>query len=200
MDQNISGVILAGGTNRRFHGITKANLIINGKSIISRIVDTFSNIFDEIIIVTNTPEEFSFLSNLIIVNDLLSEAGPLGGIHAALKASSKDAVFVVGGDMPLIDKGLITNQIDFYNSGKYDIVVPRVNDLIEPLHSIYNSTLVNTLEEYLKSGRDYAVRDFFGMVNVCYMPLELTELTKNAFININSSSDILYVGKILGKE
>ena len=58
MINNISGVILAGGANKRFNGIIKAKIIIDGNTIISRIIEIFSEIFDEIIIVTNTPEEF----------------------------------------------------------------------------------------------------------------------------------------------
>jgi len=40
--RNISGVILAGGENKRFAGVNKSNLIIEGASIISRIVNIIS--------------------------------------------------------------------------------------------------------------------------------------------------------------
>jgi molybdopterin-guanine dinucleotide biosynthesis protein A len=53
MVHNISGVILAGGSNKRFTGMTKANIVIGGKTIISRIMEIIRDIFDEIIIVTN---------------------------------------------------------------------------------------------------------------------------------------------------
>jgi molybdopterin-guanine dinucleotide biosynthesis protein A len=56
MGNRISGVILAGGSNKRFGGITKANVVIDGETIISRIISTISDLFDEIIIVTNKPE------------------------------------------------------------------------------------------------------------------------------------------------
>ena len=54
MVHNIAGVILAGGAGKRFSGITKAKIAVEGKTIISRILETFSDIFDEKIIVTNT--------------------------------------------------------------------------------------------------------------------------------------------------
>jgi molybdopterin-guanine dinucleotide biosynthesis protein A len=197
MINNISGVILAGGVSRRFKGVTKSNIIINGKTIISRIVDTLSDIFDEIIIVTNTPEEFTEYCNFKIVGDQFLRAGPLGGIHAAFKASSKEALFVVAGDMPLLDKKFIISQIDYYNRNMCDVLIPRINQNIEPLHAIYNISLIKTLEEYLSGDNDYAVRKFFKMVNVRYLQLEESEETKNAFTNINSPSDILMVEKIL---
>jgi molybdenum cofactor guanylyltransferase len=195
---NISGVILAGGANKRFNNITKANILVGGKPIISRITDTLKDLFDEIIIVTNTPEKFEIPGNYKIVSDQFVKAGPLGGIHAALKVSTKEAVFVFAGDMPLINKKIIVRQIDYYNSHKCDILVPRVKSFIEPLHAIYSLSLFKILEKYLTGGRDKAVRSFFKVVDVKYMQLEDSEEVSNTFININYPDDIPIVEKILG--
>ena len=115
MAGNISGVILAGGENRRFNGLPKSKIVIDGKTIIARILDTINEIFDEIIIVTNSPEEYKEYSNCKIVSDHFLKAGPLGGIHAALKGTSNEAIFVFAGDMPLLDKKLIISQINYFN-------------------------------------------------------------------------------------
>lgn len=197
MVSNISGVILAGGANTRFKGDIKSKLVIGGIPIIERIIDTIRDIFDEIIIVTNNPEEFSGYVSYKITGDHFLKAGPLGGIHAALKASGKEAVFVFAGDMPLLDNKLIKKQIEIYNSGTYKILVPRINGNIEPLHSIYNNSLRKTLEEYLESTMDFAVRDFFSLLKINYMDLEESQETKKAFININQPSDVLIVNQIL---
>ena len=198
MAHNISGVILAGGVNKRFNGTTKANIVIKGKTIISRIIHTIRDIFDEIIIVTNTPEEFKEYNYFELIGDQFVNAGPLGGIHAAMKKSSKDALFVFAGDMPLLEKRFIIRQIDFYNSCKCDILVPRIYEYIEPLHAIYNISLIKVLEEYLTGDHDIAVREFFKGVDVSYLQLEDSVETKNAFSNVNSPSDISIVEKILG--
>jgi molybdopterin-guanine dinucleotide biosynthesis protein A len=91
MIPGISGVILAGGNSKRFNGIVKAKIIIEGKTIISRIIETIENIFDEIIVVTNTPKEFQEYTGCKIIGDQFLNKGPLGGIHAALKKSKKEA-------------------------------------------------------------------------------------------------------------
>ncbi len=198
MISNISGVILAGGTNRRLNGITKANIIIDGKTIISRIIDTITDIFGEIIIVTNTPEEFKKYSGCKLVSDQFIKVGPLGGIHSALKASSNDVIFVFAGDMPLLNKDLIISQIDYYSNHKCDILIPRIDKYIEPLHSIYNKTITENLEEYLKGKNNFAVHEFFKRADVFYQQLEGTKETKDAFININTPADITEVKSILG--
>jgi molybdopterin-guanine dinucleotide biosynthesis protein A len=81
MAHNISGVILAGGASKRFNDIIKTKIVIDGKTIISRIIETIDDIFDEIIIVTNTPDEFKEYANCRIIGDQFLNKGPLGGIH-----------------------------------------------------------------------------------------------------------------------
>jgi len=190
MVNRISGVILAGGSNKRFGGINKANVVIDGKTIISRIISTISDLFDEIIIVTNKPEEFQEFIQYKIVKDQYLNAGPLGGIHAALKASSEDAIFVFAGDMPFLDKEIITNQINEFNKTKYDVLIPAIDQFIEPLHAIYRNSVLNDLERFLSEGKSRAVRDFLSEENVGYLQIPNTEKTELAFSNINSPSDL----------
>jgi molybdenum cofactor guanylyltransferase len=194
--KSISGVILAGGTNKRFNGRTKAKIVIDGSTIISRITDTIEDIFEEIIIVTNTPEEFEEYQKFKIVSDEFLHSGPLGGIHAAFKATSKEALFVFAGDMPFLSKELILNQIEFYKNHKCDILIPMIKENIEPLHGIYNLSVTGILEEYLKAEHNKAVREFFKLVNIGYLQLKDSEEIRRAFININSPSDINFTNFI----
>jgi molybdopterin-guanine dinucleotide biosynthesis protein A len=200
MISNISCVILAGGASSRFNGVIKSNILIGGKTIISRIAEIVSDIFSEIIIVTNTPEQFEDYTNFKITGDQFLNAGPLGGIHAGLNASSKEAVFVFAGDMPLLDKGIIIRQIEYFKSCKCEILLPRISAFIEPLHSICNSSVKVKLENYLKSKHEKAVRDFFKQSDVRYMELEDTPAVRNIFTNINSPSDISLAEKIFGTD
>ncbi|MFO8113010.1 MAG: NTP transferase domain-containing protein, partial [Desulfosalsimonadaceae bacterium] len=55
MDISCSGVILAGGLSSRFQGRNKAFFELNGRRVIDPIVEAFQSIFDDILIVTNTP-------------------------------------------------------------------------------------------------------------------------------------------------
>jgi molybdopterin-guanine dinucleotide biosynthesis protein A len=186
----ISGVILAGGVNKRFSGLTKSNIVIDGKKIITRITDTLKDIFNEIIIVTNNPDEFKEFSNYRIIPDQYLNVGPLGGIHAALKSSSNETVFIFAGDMPLLDKEIIIRQIEYYKTHKCDILIPRINSNIEPLHAIYNISVISVLEKYLSMNHDYAVREFFKNVNVGIMEMDDSDDISKAFTNINTPDDI----------
>jgi molybdopterin-guanine dinucleotide biosynthesis protein A len=190
MECGISGVILAGGANKRFGGITKSNIIINGETIISRIIGNISDLFEEIIIVTNNPSEFPEFAKYKIVEDQYLKAGPLGGIHAALKSSKQDAIFVFAGDMPFLKKEIIAEQIRQFRLKEYDILIPKIGRFIEPLHSIYRVSVLSDLERFMTRGKNRSVRDFISEMNVNYMQIQESEENKRAFTNINSPSDI----------
>ena len=125
-----------------------------------------------------------------MVEDQYLNAGPLGGIHAALKASSEDAILVFAGDMPFLDKEIISDQINEFSKRQHDVLIPVVDQFIEPLHAIYRKSELNHLERFLVEGKSRAVRDFLGEVNVGYLQITKNEKTKIAFANINSPSDL----------
>jgi molybdopterin-guanine dinucleotide biosynthesis protein A len=192
MYNNISGVVLAGGANKRFGGITKSNMVLNGKTIIARITETLSEVFSELILVTNTPDEFAEYTQCRIISDVYREAGPLGGIHAALKAASGEAIFVFAGDMPYLNSKLIIQQTDLFQENESDALVPRIKQNIEPLHSVYSRKIISSLEEYLNCKHNVAVREFLRNIDVRYLKIEDSEESKKAFTNINSPSDMVF--------
>ena len=190
METVISGVILAGGANKRFGGITKATIIVDGEKIITRMIGTIRDLFEEIIIVTNTLKEFQEFSECKIIEDQYQKAGPLGGIHAALKSTSSDSIFVFAGDMPFLDKKIIVDQIEEFNRNNYDVLIPRVGELIEPLHAIYRKSVLEDLERFLSDANNRAVRNFLSELNAGYLQIRETEASIKAFTNINLPSDI----------
>jgi molybdopterin-guanine dinucleotide biosynthesis protein A len=195
--KKFSGVILAGGANSRFGGKTKSNMMIGGISIIDRMIITLNEVFKEIIIVTNSPDEFQDLKKYKLVSDEYKKVGPLGGIHAAMNVSSNPAIFVFGGDMPFITKDLIVRQIEYFNNSNCDVLIPRMDSYDEPLHAIYSLSTFIKLDYYLLMAQDYAIKDFLNKVEVNYMHLNETPANRRIFTNINNPSDLSVADKIL---
>ena len=193
MEKEISGVILAGGAGKRFGSTIKSKILIDGKTIIGRMTEVLEDIFDEIMIVTNTPLEFEEFQKYKIVRDKFIKAGPLGGIHAAMEASSKDAVFVFAGDMPFISRQVIADQIKAYNNEEFEALVPQIRSNIEPLHAIYNISVTESLIDFLTVKDNFAVRDFLKNLNVNFMQMKDTEEIRLAFTNINSPGDLSFL-------
>ncbi len=190
-DQNkISAVILAGGANTRFNGKTKANIQISGVRIIARTIKVLHEIFDDIIIVTNTPEDFKGYNHFTIVPDEIKKVGPLGGIHAAMRVAKNNSVFVFASDMPCISGSLIRKHIEFYNKRVCDAAIPRIREDKEPLHSIYNKGIFTDLDKFLRGTNKYSIENFLKNLIVRYNNLEDTEQNRKAFLNINSPQDL----------
>lgn len=186
----ISAAILAGGANKRFNGKTKANIQISGVRIITRTVKILHEIFDDIIIVTNTPDEFKGFNTFTIVPDEIKNVGPLGGIQAALKVAKNDALFVFASDMPCISSELVREHIDFYNRRRCDAAIPRINDFKEPLHAIYHKKIEPQLTQFLSTAQKYSIENFIANLDVRYHNLEDTEINRRSFKNINTPQDL----------
>ena len=80
--------------------------------------------------------------------------------------------------MPCLEKELILRQIEFFEKNNCDAVIPVIGQDIEPLHGIYNKSVIGLLEEYLKSDNNNSIRDFFKEINICYFPVEDSEKSK----------------------
>ncbi|MGQ9693611.1 MAG: molybdenum cofactor guanylyltransferase [Thermodesulfobacteriota bacterium] len=184
----ITGIILAGGKNLRM-GENKAFLEINGQRIIDRTRRLFQELFAEVILVTNSP--FAYLDlNLRMVADLLPERGALGGIFTGLFYSSFSHAFVAACDMPFLNKELISYLISL--AGKYDIVIPKTEDGLQPLHAIYSQKCLPHMENLLRQG-NLKIIDFFHLVKmreVLTNELITFDPLQKSFFNVNTPEDL----------
>ena len=74
-----TAIILAGGKSTRM-GFDKQFLELNKKRLIDIIINKLKEEFEEIIIVTNKPEEYRKYTQKIL-SDKIKDVGPLGGIY-----------------------------------------------------------------------------------------------------------------------
>lgn len=183
-------MILAGGQAKRYGGINKTGIIIEGKTIIERISDVIAGFFDELILVTNDPSGFGSLHNFIVTSDIYPGIGPLAGIHSGLKSCSGDAVFIFAGDMPFPNEKLISSMLTTYKQQGCDILLPRAGNRLEPLHGIYSKKILLVLETFIEKGGSRAVRDFIQNVRHCIFEVEDTPANRIAFTNLNSPGDL----------
>lgn len=190
MISSISAAILSGGEGKRFKGKPKTELTVGGRMIILRMLDVIGDIFDEIIIVSNSGENYSDVEKCKIIGDIFPGSGPLGGIHAAMKESEKEALFIFAGDMPFLNKDLIIKQIEEFSGNDSPAMVPVLNDLAEPLHAIYRSSLADEIEKILQEPGKHSVRDLIDKINAGFMIIPDSPEMKMSFFNINDPSDL----------
>jgi molybdopterin-guanine dinucleotide biosynthesis protein A len=115
--------------------------------------------------------------------------GALGGIHAALRASGSEKVFVVACDMPHLSPDLIRHLCSQAEGA--DVVIPEGVGGLEPLHAVYRKGVLPAVEDALRNGQCRVV-SFFDRVRVRRVPLaevERIDPGMNAFRNINTPEE-----------
>lgn len=147
--EGVTGVILAGGASSRM-GSNKALLEVGGTPIISRIYLVLVNLFQEVIIVTNSPLDYDFI-HCRKVPDIYLGYGSIAGLHSALAHSSNDYSFVTACDMPFIDPIIVRYLCDAEKM-RYDAVIPCSQVGLEPLHAVYSSACKDIFENAIQNG------------------------------------------------
>jgi len=187
-----TGIILSGGKNIRM-GVNKAFLKIGQRTIIERTVKLFNQLFEQVILVTNDPLDYSHL-NLEIVVDLFPKGGALIGIYTGLFYASHSPCFIAACDMPFLNAAVIDYMLGLGEN--YDVVIPSLEDGYHPVHALYSRRCINHIEHLIEA-KNYKITDFFEKVRVREVrPAEIKPLNPamDSFININTPEDLKQIG------
>jgi len=185
----VTGVIQAGGRSERMGGRPKALIELGGRPIIERVLAALAPTFDDVLVVTNTPELYAYLG-LPMVGDVYPDHGSLGGIYSGLKAAAGQAAFTVACDMPFLHPDVV--KLVASRAGEGDVVIPRVGVQFETMHAAYDKTCLPYIAERLAAGR-LKIVDFFARVRV----VEIAEADvaryrdpRVAFMNVNTPDEL----------
>lgn len=189
---DISCIVLAGGKSTRL-GRDKIVEIIGSQSLLQRVMSRLSSFNCDIILVTAKGQslpQFTDYPKLEVVADIYPGKGSLGGIYTGLTVSESFHNLVVAGDMPFLNRALLTYMMQL--SVDFDVVIPRVGNEVEPLHAVYSKGCLTPIE-YLFKQDNLKIIDFFPSVRVRYVEAE--EIDKFdpkhlSFFNINTEKDL----------
>lgn len=185
---DVTGVILAGGKSRRF-GKNKALVEIDGIPLIGRVVSVMQSVFQHIVLITNTPDEYSYLK-LPMYEDIIKGLGPLGGIFTALMTITNEAAFFVACDMPSLNRELIHHMVKV--RADFDAVVPSIHGNVEALHALYCKRCLPAIRRLVDS-REYQVFRFFPDVSVRYLDdneIRCFDPELRSFFNVNRPQEL----------
>ena len=180
----ISGAILAGGLNNRM-GQDKANIHINGSTLIDKAEAVLRGLCDDVFIAGNRP-------------DLQKEDRPffddsfpscsLTGLHNAIKNAQNDWVCVLPCDLPYPSAHLLESLLSHRSA--VQAVVPRLDKRIEPLIACYHKDCLPVIESQLQSGQN-RVLDLFPLLKTRFIGTDLLPPGwRKAVLNINSQQDL----------
>ncbi len=188
----IGCIVLAGGKGLRL-GRDKALETVDGQSLLHRVVTQLSSFSSEIIIVTAKGKSLpQFVDNprFRIVADAYPGRGALVGLATGLAASRAHYNLAVACDMPFLNKALLRYMLEL--TAGFDLVVPRLADMLEPLHAVYARSCLAPMERLLEQ-KDMKINALFELLKVRYVEAEEVDRFDPrhlSFFNVNTGADL----------
>lgn len=206
MYKDISGIILSGGKSSRM-GKNKSLMMINGESVISRLIRLMSNLFEKVIIISNEPELYNF-QGIDVYPDIYSNVGPLAGIHSGLVNSLTEKNFIISCDLPLMNSRMITSIVNFHSESL--ITVPKADGFLQQLCGLYSKDVIPYIERIISIDLNQENRDSSQTKRKCKIhnliesvpstiieDIEVLEgFQENIFFNMNKPEDFEYIIKL----
>ena len=185
-----TGVILSGGLATRYDGTEKALLRVGGIRLLDRIYNIYSALFEEIILVTNTPQKY-LAWDLLIVPDLFPIRSSLTGIHAGLFFMTNPFAFISACDTPFLKKEVIETVIGKIESD-IDIVIPETSAGLEPLCAAYSRRCLEPAQQHLEQEKLKVIKAFrkSRIKTVSEKVLRKQDPDLLSFFNVNTSDDL----------
>ena len=190
-NNNILGIVLAGGRSQRF-GEDKSQVKLDGKILIDHILNEIRDGFKEILIVSNNKIKFKHSDNISMIRDLKKDQGPLGGILSAMKwikEKKKDykwiSTFPV--DTPFFKKEILQNFLHEINFEESNLFFIKSNNTRHNIFGIWSIDLMEKLEEDLNNG-ERKVELWANSVGVKVINMEF--INEDPFFNINTKDDL----------
>ena len=182
-----AAAILLGGGARRMGGGDKSALVVDGVSILSRILAVVRSITPHVFAVGDT-HGAAAAHGLDVVADVVADGGSLGGIYTAIVSSPCERTLVLGCDMPFVSEPLLQHLLQFTDA---DVVMPRSARGPEPLCAVYGRAAAAPIRARLDRGERQAAVRPEGVRVVEVGPEDLAAFDPHGlvFVNVNTPHD-----------
>ena len=175
--------VMLGGKSERM-GTDKALVQLGGRTLLERAVDRWQD-YGCALQLSVGPAQRAPLApaGLAAVADIYPERGPLGGLHAGLKACQSDVLLLTAVDAPWLTPAHADLLLAAMDGA--EACVFTLNGQPEPLFGLYRRHCATAAETLLLQG-DNRMRSLLEWVNTAYVPTE----DAAAFRNLNTPEDL----------
>jgi molybdenum cofactor guanylyltransferase len=188
MASDVAAFILAGGKSTRM-GTDKAFVMLDGRTLLARALDVTRSVAGNARIVGNSAKFAAFAP---VVHDIFQGCGPLGGIHAALRATHAELNLIHAVDVPFVTEELLAYLIKRARNTMASVTVPRVGGRWQSLCAVYRLEFADFAEKALRTGR-YKIDALFDQVPVQAIDEEELEgagFSAKMFRNLNTPEEL----------
>lgn len=141
--REISAAILAGGQSKRM-GRDKAGIKLGQKTLLQIQVEKLQAMGIADIMVSGASGQA--IPGVRMIPDVYPSRGPMGGMHACLRAARESACLFLSVDTPLVPVEALLHLKDAHRGG---VTVLSHGQWEEPLIGVYDTSLANTIEKLI---------------------------------------------------
>jgi molybdopterin-guanine dinucleotide biosynthesis protein A len=195
MWKDVTCIILAGGASSRM-GQDKAFIQIEGIRLLDYVYEKCRELFSEIIIVTNQPQQFVDYQTPV-VPDEIPGIGSIGGLYTGLKRANNYYSFCVACDMPFLNPELIALIIEKRHNS--DVVIPKTRAGLEPLHALYSKLCIEPLKKNIEKS-NLKISNILAEVTVRYCSeeeIKKVDPSLLSFMNVNTKKELFKIQQMV---
>ncbi|MBO3708740.1 MAG: molybdenum cofactor guanylyltransferase [Candidatus Accumulibacter sp.] len=184
----ITGVVLAGGLGRRMGGVDKGLQELDGRPLVSWVIERLAPQVDELLLNANrNAERYAAFGHAVVADRIDGFAGPLAGLHAALSVARHPLVATAPCDSPFLPTDLVARLHAALDDSGAELAVARSLGRVQPVFCLCRRTALPALSAHLAAGGRRIERWF------CSLPLVEVSFEDQpaAFANINSVEDLV---------
>ena len=200
-NNNILGVILAGGKSKRF-GKDKNHIKLDNKTLLEHVLFKINNKFKEILIVSSDNQEIKKIKNVIVIPDCLNDFGPLAGVLSSMKWIKENQkqynwVATFPSDTPFFETSIIEEYKKRSNINDSLLYFVKSNNKRHNIFGLWSIELLKILENDLINNNFRKVEEWANKIGVKTIDIRITKF--DPFFNINTKEDFEEAKKIQKK-
>lgn len=204
--EKVIGAVIAGGKSLRMDGQDKRTIKLGGVTLLENAMSRLAPQCEEVVISyadlplsqqKNTDKE-------VFIADVIADKGPLGGIYSVMAWAKQnrpavDRIVTCPADSPFLPKDLIEQFINKPTKNNNDpICLASWQGSIEPLFGIWQISIVDKLEHYIKTSARLSVLSFAKFAS--FETLDISSQHSAPFFNINTPDDMALAQEIFERE
>ena len=194
MSGSVTGILLCGGSARRFDGQDKPLVPLAGKLLVEHVLGRLETQVDRLVISANRNLDQYARYGHPVVADEKADRGPLAGLAAALPVTDSELLFVCPGDAPLLASDLVGNLSAALVDG-VDAVLPHDGERAQHLFLLLRRQAALGVPGYLDQG-GRSVVGYLETLKTAVAPM--TDALP--FTNVNTPEDLMLLQALLEQD
>ena len=192
IENNILGVVLAGGKSKRF-GDDKTTAKLGNKSLLDHTIEKIEKKFDEILIISNNEKHTSIKKNVFSTKDLIEgHLGPLVGVLSAMEWIKKHKknynwIATFPCDTPFFDENLVDKIMNCPKNSSKKLFFLKSGNRRHNIFGLWSLELKDILLEDINKGHR-KVEKWANKVGSEI--IEINDENDYNFLNINTKEDL----------